>query len=225
MGVLRPIKLIIENYPDGQVEQLDYTINPEDASAGTRQVPFTKELYIERDDFLQKPPKGYKRLSPGVEVRLRYAYLVTCTGARIDEQTGDVQEVYCRYDPATRGGNAPDGRKVQGTIHWVSAPHAIDAEVRLYDHLFRVPEPDKVPEGAGEDAWLGNLNPISLEVLTGCKLESHLGTAAAGSRFQLERQGYFCADSKDSRPGAVVLNRVVGLRDTWGKVQQGGKKK
>jgi glutaminyl-tRNA synthetase len=226
MGVLRPLKLVIDNYPDGQVEHLDYTINPEDASAGTRSVPFSKVLYIERDDFMEKPPRGYKRLSPGVEVRLRYGYLVRCTSAKTDAQTGEVQEVHCTYDPATRGGNAPDGRKVQGTIHWVSAQHAVDAEVRLYDHLFKVPNPDEVPEGSGEDAWLDNLNLNSLEVLTGCKLEPYLAQAAPGQRFQLERQGYFCADSKDSRPGAPVFNRVVGLRDTWAKVaQQGGKKK
>jgi glutaminyl-tRNA synthetase len=225
LGVLRPIKLIIDNYPEGQVEHLDAINNPEDPSAGSRQVPFSKVLYIERDDFMEKPPKDYYRLSPGREVRLRYGYFVTCTGAKVDEATGEVQEVHATYDPATRGGNAPDGRKVKGTIHWVSAAHAQGAEVRLYDHLFKVPSPDEVPEGAADDAWLDNLNPNSLEVLTGCKLEPSLDSAAPGSKYQFERQGYFCADTKDSRPGALVFNRVVGLRDTWTRMQQGGQKK
>src|SRR5262249_11106553 len=158
-----------------------------------------------------KPPKDYYRLSPGREVRLRYGYFVTCTGAKIDEVTGEVQEVHATYDPATRGGNAPDGRKVKGTIHWVSPAHAQDADGRLYGHLVKVPSPDEVPEGSAEDAWLDNLNPNSLEVLTGCKLEPSLGSAAPGSKYQFERVGYFCADSKDSRPGALVFNRVVGL--------------
>jgi glutaminyl-tRNA synthetase len=223
LAVLRPVKLVLDNYPDGQVEQLEAVNNPEDASAGTRQLPFSKILYIERDDFLANPPKDYYRLSPGREVRLRYGYLITCTGATTDPATGEVVEVHATFDPATRGGNAPDGRRVKGTIHWVSAQHAVNAEVRLYDHLFKVPAPEDVPEGGD---WKDNLNPGSLEVLAGCKLEPSLAAAAAGSRYQFERQGYFCADSKDSRPGALVFNRTVGLRDSWAKAQQqGGKKK
>jgi glutaminyl-tRNA synthetase len=230
MGVLRPVRLVIENYPDGQVEEMEAINNPEDASAGTRKVPFSKVLYIEREDFMQNPPKDFHRLAPGREVRLRSAYFVTCTGVKTDERTGEVVEVHCTYDPATKGGNASDGRKVKGTIHWVSAQHAVDAEVRLYDHLFSVPAPEEVEEGteAKENAWLDNLNPASLVTLTGCKLEPGLAAAAPGSRFQFERQGYFCADIKDSKPGWLVFNRTVALRDTWakmGKGAQGGKKK
>jgi glutaminyl-tRNA synthetase len=224
LGVLRPIRLVIENYPEGQVEELEAINNPEDASAGTRKVPFSRVLYIERDDFMEKPPKDFHRLAPGREVRLRYGYFVTCTGCMTDEYTGEVMEVYCTYDPATRGGNAPDGRKVKGTIHWVSAPHAVDAEVRLYDHLFRTPDPEQVEEGSD---WAANLNPKSLEVLTGCKLEPSLASAVGGNRYQFERQGYFCVDSKDSKPGQLVFNRTVALRDTWAKIEQKqqGKKK
>ncbi len=219
MGVLRPVRLVIDNYPDGQVEEMDAINNPEDASAGTRKVPFSKVLYIEREDFMANPPKDFHRLAPGREVRLRCAYFVTCTSVKTDERTGEVVEIHCTYDPATKGGNAPDGRKVKGTIHWVSAQHAVDAEVRLYDHLFKVPEPEKVEEGAEEkeNAWLDNLNPASLVTLTGCKLEPGLASVAPGSRFQFERQGYFCADAKDSRPGRLVFNRTVTLRDTWAK--------
>jgi glutaminyl-tRNA synthetase len=219
MGVLRPVRLVIDNYPDGQVEEMDAINNPEDAAAGTRKVPFSKVLYIEREDFMANPPKDFHRLSLGREVRLRSAYFVTCTSVKTDERTGEVIEIHCTYDPTTKGGNAPDGRKVKGTIHWVSAQHAVDAEVRLYDHLFKVPEPEKAEEGAEEkeNAWLDNLNPASLVTLTGCKLEPGLATAAPGSRFQFERQGYFCADAKDSRPGRLVFNRTVTLRDTWAK--------
>jgi glutaminyl-tRNA synthetase len=225
MGVLRPVKLVIENYPDGQVEELEADNNPEDASAGRRKVPFSKVLYIERDDFLENPPKDYYRLAPGKEVRLRAAYFVTCTGC-VKNDAGEVVEVRATYDPATRGGNAPAGRKVKGTIHWVSAQHALDAEVRLYDHLFRVPFPEEVPEGSAEDAWLDNLNPNSLVVLKGCKLEPSLANAAPGDRYQFERVGYFCADAKDSKPGAPVFNRTVGLRDSWARAaEKGGKKK
>jgi len=214
LAVLRPVKLIIDNYPQGQVEQLEAVNNPEDPTAGTRLVPFSRELYIERDDFLANPPKDFYRLAPGKEVRLRAAYFVTCTSFVTDPQSGQVVEIHCTYDPATRGGNAPDGRKVKGTIHWVSAPHAVDAEVRLYDHLFKVPYPEDVPEGGD---WMDNLNPHSLEVLTGCKLEPSLASARPGDRFQFERLGYFCVDSRDSRPDALVFNRTVALRDSWAK--------
>jgi glutaminyl-tRNA synthetase len=227
MGVLRPVRLVIENYPDGQVEEMDAINNPEDASAGTRKVPFSKVLYIEREDFMASPPKDFHRLSPGREVRLRSAYFITCTGVKTDEHTGEVVEIRCTYDPATRGGNAPDGRKVKGTIHWVSAQHAVDAEVRLYDHLFKVPEPESVEEGAEEreNAWLDNLNPTSLVTLTGCKLEPSLASAVPGARFQFERQGYFCVDAKDSKPGRLVFNRTVALRDTWAKMAKGAGKR
>jgi glutaminyl-tRNA synthetase len=228
MGVLRPVRLVIENYPDSQVEEMDAINNPEDPSAGTRKVPFSKVLYIERDDFMTNPPKDFHRLSPGKEVRLRCAYFITCTGVKTDERTGEVIEIRCTYDPATRGGNAPDGRKVKGTIHWVSAQHAVDAEVRLYDHLFKVPEPEEVEEGTEDkgNAWLENLNPNSLITLNGCKVEPSLASAAPGSRFQFERQGYFCVDTKDSRSGHLVFNRAVALRDTWAKMSKGvGRKK
>jgi glutaminyl-tRNA synthetase len=214
MGVLRPLKVVIENYPAGQVEQMEAVNNPEDASAGTRQLPFSRELYIEQDDFREDPPKQYYRLSPGREVRLRYGYFITCTGVIKDEQ-GNVVELRCTYDPATRGGNAPDGRKVKSTIHWVSARHAVDAEVRLYETLFRTENPNDVPEGQD---FTANLNPSSLEVLKGCKLEPALASAPPGSRYQLERLGYFVVD-RDSTPGHPVLNRTVGLRDTWAKIE------
>lgn len=214
MGVLRPLKVVIENYPEGQVEQMEAVNNPEDASAGTRQLPFSRELYIEQDDFREDPPKQYYRLSPGREVRLRYGYFITCTGVIKDEQ-GNVVELRCTYDPATRGGNAPDGRKVKSTIHWVSARHAVDAEVRLYETLFRTENPNDVPEGQD---FTANLNPSSLEVLKGCKLEPALASAPPGSRYQLERLGYFVVD-RDSTPGHPVLNRTVGLRDTWAKIE------
>jgi glutaminyl-tRNA synthetase len=217
LAVLRPLKLVIENYPEGRVEEMEAVNNPEDPSAGTRKVPFARVLYIEREDFMEQPPKGYFRLSPGQEVRLRYGYFVRCTGVRNDERTGEPVEVTCTYDPATRGGNAPDNRKVKSTIHWVSAEHAVDAEVRLYDHLFRTPEPEDVPEG--ED-WRANLNPNSLVVLKGCKLEPGLSSAAPGERFQFERQGYFCVD-QDSAPGKLVFNRTASLRDSWAKAKKG----
>src|SRR5207302_1620054 len=206
MGVLRPLKVVIENYPDGQVDDLDAVNNPEDAAAGTRKVPFSKVLYIEQDDFREDPPKDFFRLAPGREVRFRYAYFVKCVSA-VKDAAGDVVELRCTYDPATRGGDAPDGRKVKGTIHWVSAQHAIDAEVRLYDHLFLKPDPDDVPEGQD---YRANLNPKSREVLTGCKLEPGVAGAAVGRTFQFERLGYFCVD-KDSTPGKLVFNRAVTL--------------
>ncbi|MGQ9649042.1 MAG: glutamine--tRNA ligase/YqeY domain fusion protein [Phycisphaerae bacterium] len=223
MGVLRPLKVVIDNYPDGQVEQLDAINNPEDPGAGTRKVPFSKVLYIEQDDFREVPPPKYFRLTPGQEVRLRYAYFVKCTGCVKDPNTAQVTEVYCTYDPATRGGDSPDGRKVKGTIHWVSAGQAVEAEVRLYDHLFSKPDPDDVPEGQD---WKTGLNPNSLEVLTGCKVEPSLAGAVPGSRFQFERMGYFCVDP-DSTPGKLVFNRTVTLKDTWAKIEgrQDGKRK
>jgi len=217
MGVLRPLRVVIENYPEGRSEELDAVNNPEDPAAGTRQVPFGRILYIERDDFLESPPKEFFRLAPGREVRLRYAYFITCTGVVKHPTTGEVTELVCTYDPATRGGDAPDGRKVEATLHWVSAAHAVEAQVRLYDHLFTKPDPDDVAPGKD---WLANLNPKSLEVLKGCKVEPGLAAARPGERFQFERLGYFCAD-KDSRPGALAFNRTVTLKDTWVKIQKG----
>jgi glutaminyl-tRNA synthetase len=219
MAVLRPLKVVIDNYPEDQVEEMEAVNNPEDASAGTRKVPFSRVLYIEQDDFREVPPKGYHRLSPGKEVRLRYGYLVTCTNVVKDEKTGEVREIHCSYDPATCGGNTPDGRKVKATIHWVSADHALDAEVRLYDKLFTKPNPNEVDEGQD---FTANLNPASLEILKGCKMEPSLNTAKAADRFQFERLGYFCAD-KDSSPGKLMFNRTVALKDTWAKVEQRGK--
>ena len=219
MGVLRPLKVVIENYPaDVQSDDLEAVNNPEDAAAGTRSLPFSKELYIEQDDFRENPPKDFFRLAPGREVRLRYAYFVKCVGVEKDA-AGNVVEVRCTYDPATRGGDAPDGRKVKGTLHWVSAGHAVDAEVRLYDHLFLKSDPDDVPEG---QTYLDNLNPKSLDVLTGCKLEPALASAVAGNTFQFERLGYFCVD-RDTTPGKLVFNRAVTLRDTWAKIEKKGK--
>ena len=216
MGVLRPLKVVIENYPEGQVEQLDAINNPEDESMGSRQVPFCRELYVERADFRQDPPKKYFRLAPGREVRLRYAYFLTCRETVTDPQTGEVVELRCTYDPETRGGYAPDGRKVRGTIHWVSARHAVEAEVRLYDHLFDRINPEDVEEGGDyKDA----LNPDSIETLTGCKVEPGLRGAQAGSRYQLERTGYFCVDA-DARADRLVLNRTVTLRDTWARIEK-----
>jgi len=216
MAVLRPLKVVIENYPAGQTEELEAVNNPEDAAMGTRRVPFGRELYIERDDFREDPPKKYFRLAPGREVRLRWAYFIKCHEAIKDPQTGEVVELRCTYDPETRGGNAPDGRKVKATIHWVSAAHAVRAEVRLYDHLFRTADPYDLPPGGD---WRQNLNPNSLEVLSECYLEPSLGQAVAGERFQFERLGYFAVDP-DSRPGALVFNRTVTLVDTWAKIQK-----
>ena len=215
MAVLRPLKVVIENYPEDQVEEMEAVNNPEDPSAGTRKVPFSRELYIERTDFREDPPRKYYRLAPGREVRLRYGYFITCTDV-VKDGAGEVVELRCTYDPASRGGHSPDGRKVRGTIHWVSAPHAVDAEVRLYDHLFSKENPAEVDEG--EDLTV-NLNPDSLEVLDGCKLEPGLAGAEAGYRCQFERMGYFCVDNVDSKPGALVFNRTVTLRDTWAKIE------
>jgi glutaminyl-tRNA synthetase len=222
MGVLRPLKVTLVDYPEGQVEELDAVNNPEDPSAGTRRVPFGRELFIEREDFMEDPPKKFFRLAPGREVRLRYAYFIRCLEAVKDPVTGEVVELRCSYDPQTRGGDAPNGRKVQGTLHWVSAAHAVPAEVRLYGHLFTRENPEDVGEGGH---FTDSINPASLEVLTGCRLEPALAAAAPGSRFQFERMGYFCTD-RDSRPGLPVFNRSVTLRDTWAKVvkKEGGKK-
>ena len=216
MAVLRPLTVVIDNYPEGQIEEMEAVNNPEDPSAGTRKVPFSRVLYIEQDDFREVPPKQYFRLSPGREVRLRYGYFVTCTGVVKDEK-GDVIEVHCTYDPTTRGGNSPpDGRKVKATIHWVSAAHAIDAEVRLYDSLFTKQDPNQTEEGQD---FTANLNPQSLEVLRHAKLEPSLANAAVGSRYQFERLGYFCVDL-DSAPGKLVFNRTVALKDTWAKIEK-----
>jgi glutaminyl-tRNA synthetase len=222
LAVLRPLRVVIDNYPEGKVEELEAVNNPEDPSAGTRQLPFARVIYIEQDDFMEEPPRKFFRLAPGREVRLRYAYFIKCERVVKDEKTGAVVELRCTYDPATRGGAAPDGRKVQGTIHWVSAAHALPAEVRLYDHLFRNPDPENVPEGTD---YKVNLNPKSLETLTACQVEPSLAGAAPGSRYQFERQGYFCVDSKDSSGDRLVFNRTVSLRDSWAKIEKAAQKK
>ncbi len=216
MGVLRPLRVVIENYPEGQVEQLEAVNNPEDPAAGTRQVPFSRELYIEQADFREEPPPKYFRLAPGREVRLRWAYFLKCVGFDRDPATGEVVTLRCTYDPETRGGSAPDGRKVKGTIHWVSAQHAVPATVRLYDHLFDRADPEQVEEGQD---FLAHLNPASLELLEGARVEPGLRDAAPGAQVQFERQGYFCVDP-DSRPEALVFNRTVTLRDSWAKIEQ-----
>ena len=214
MAVLRPVKVVIENYPDDQVEEFEVENNPEDPSKGMRKVPFSREIYIEEDDFMIDPPKKYFRLKPGGEVRLKNAYFIKCTGYETDEN-GKVTLIRATYDPETRGGEAPDGRKVKGTIHWVSARHAVDAEVRLYDMLFNVENPEDVPEGGD---FKDNLNPDSLIVLKNCKLEPSLKDARPEERFQFLRLGYFCVDNVDSKPGSLVFNRTVGLKDTWAKI-------
>ncbi len=216
MAVLRPLKVVIENFPEGEVEYLEAINNPEDPSAGTRQVPFSRELYIEQDDFREEPPPKYYRLAPGREVRLRYAYFVKCVDVVKDPQTGQVTELRCTYDPATRGGSAPDGRKVKATLHWVSAPHALPAEVRLYETLFTKPDPEDVEEG---QTFLDNLNPHSLEVISQAFIEPSVKGAAPGTRYQFERLGYFCVDP-DTTPEHLVFNRTVTLKDTWAKVQK-----
>ncbi len=217
MTVLNPVKLVITNYPEGQVEYVDVVNNPEDASAGTRKVPFSRELYIERDDFREEPPKKFFRLSPGKEVRLRSAYFVTCTGV-VKDDAGEIVELHGTYDPATRGGDSPDGRKVKATLHWVSAAHALTVQVRLYDRLFSVEDPDRNAEGV---TFLDFMNRESLQVLSNCRAEPSLATAAVPDRFQFERLGYFCVDP-DSAPGALVFNRTVSLRDSWAKIEQRG---
>jgi len=222
MGVLRPLKVVIENYPQDKQEELEAINNPEDPSMGSRRVPFSRELYIERDDFMEAPPRKFFRLAPGREVRLRYAYFITCQDVVKDPDSGEVVELHCTYDPATRGGDAPDGRKVKATLHWVSAKHAVRAEVRLYNQLFTVENPGDVEEGKD---FTDTLNPDSLETLTDCQLEPGLAAAAPGDRFQFERLGYFCADAKDCTANRPVFNRTVTLRDTWARILKARKKK
>jgi glutaminyl-tRNA synthetase len=214
MAVLRPLRMVIVNYPEGQVEELEAVNNPEDPGMGTRKVPFSRVLYIEQDDFRENPPPKYFRLAPGVEVRLRYAYFVKCVNVVKDKKTGEIVEIHCTYDPKTRGGDSPDGRKVKGTIHWVSAAHALKAEVRLYEHLFLKAEP-----GDGGRDYKEELNPDSLVTLSDCYVEPGLAGATPGSRYQFERLGYFCVD-KDSTPDKLVFNRTVTLKDTWAKIEK-----
>ena len=215
MAVLRPLKVIIDNYPEGEVEELDAENNPEDESMGHRKIPFSREIYIEREDFMEDPPRKYFRLAPGREVRLKHAYYITCVDVVKDEQTGEVTELHCTYDPETRGGWSDDGRRVRGTLHWVSAPHALEAEVRLFDHLFTEPNPNALTD----DDFEANLNPNSLEVLQSCRVESSLADAAPGTQCQFLRTGYFCVDP-DSSDEKLVFNRTVTLRDTWAKIQR-----
>ena len=216
MGVLRPLRLVIDNYPEDQVEEFDAVNNPEDPATGTRKVPFSRVIYIEQEDFREVPPPKYYRLSPGREIRLKYAYLITCVGVKKDLETGEVIEVHCTYDPATRGGDAPDHHKVKSTIHWVSSAHALEAEVRLYEKLFLKEDPNDVEDGAD---FMSNINRDSLEVLTSCRIEPLLVGAAPGNRYQFERMGYFCVDP-DTTPGKLVFNRTVSLRDDWAKIQK-----
>ena len=216
MAVLRPLRVVIENYPEGQVEELEAVNNPEDPSAGTRKVPFSRVIYIEQGDFMEDPPKKFYRLAPGREVRLRYAYFIRCVDV-VKDGEGNVVELRCTYDPATRGGDAPDGRKVKATLHWVSAAQAVEAEVRLYDRLFMDPAPDRGREGPPFTQFI---NPNSLEILRGCKLEPNLARVEPGFRCQFERLGYFCVDTKLSRPGAPVFNRIVTLRDAWARIEK-----
>jgi len=220
MGVLRPLRVIIDNYPEKQQMELDAVNNPEDPTMGTRKIPFSRVLYIEREDFREDPPRQFFRLAPGREVRLRYAYIIKCVDLVKDAATGEVTEVHCTYDPDTKSGSAKSGRKVKGTIHWVSADHALKAEVRLYGHLFSKPDPENVEEG---DDWKNALNPKSLETLASCRVEPSLVDAGPGDRYQFERQGYFCVDSVDSSGGALVFNRIVSLRDTWAKIEKAQK--
>ena len=221
MGVLRPLRLVIDNYPEGQVEELEAVNNPEDPSMGTRMVPFSRVLYVEREDFREDPPRKFWRLAPGREVRLRYGYYITCVDVVKDEETGEVVELHCIYDPETRGGWSPDGRKVRGTLHWVSAAHSLEAEVRLYDRLFVAATPLDGRDGRDFKSYL---NPNSLETLTSCRVEPSLAGAAPGSRYQFERQGYFCVDSVDSSDGVLVFNRTVPLRDSWAKIEKARKR-
>ena len=217
MAVLRPLRVVIDNYPEDQVEELEAVNNPEDPSMGTRMVPFSRVLYIEREDFREDPPKDFFRLAPGREVRLRYAYFITCVGVVKDEHTGEVVELHCTYDPETRGGDSPDGRKVKATLHWVSSDHSLESEVRLYDRLFVKANPTDEKDGSDFKTYL---NPNSSETLTSCRVEPSLANAAPGSRYQFERQGYFCVDSVDSSAGALVFNRTVSLRDSWAKIER-----
>ena len=221
MAVLKPLRVVIDNYPEEQTQEFEAVNNPEDPSMGSRKVPFSRVIYVEQDDFREDPPRRFYRLSPGREVRLRYACYITCVSVVKDETTGEVVELHCTYDPESLGGSSPDGRRVQATLHWVSAAHAVDAEVRLYEHLFVTPEP-----GSGEDDdadYKSDLNPDSLTVLTSCKVEPSLAGAVRGSRYQFERQGYFCVDTVDSTNGNLVFNRTVPLRDSWARIEQAGK--
>ena len=221
MAVLKPLRVVIDNYPEEQTQEFEAVNNPEDPSMGSRKVPFSRVIYVEQDDFREDPPRRFYRLSPGREVRLRYACYITCVSVVKDETTGEVVELHCTYDPESLGGSSPDGRRVQATLHWVSAAHAVDAEVRLYEHLFATPEP-----GSGDDAaadYKSDLNPDSLTVLTSCKVEPSLAGATPGSRYQFERQGYFCVDTVDSTNGNLVFNRTVPLRDSWARIEQAGK--
>jgi glutaminyl-tRNA synthetase len=223
--VLRPLRVVVDNYPEDQVEEMEAVNNPEDPSMGTRKVPFSRVLYIERDDFREDPPKQFFRLAPGREVRLRYAYFITCVSVLKDDRTGEVIELHCTYDPATRGGDAPDGRKVRATLHWVSAAHALEAEVRLYDHLYVNPDPNEDQEGVD---FTGSLNPQSLQRLESCWVEPSLAGAAPGSRYQFERLGYFCVDTVDAETDGLVFNRTATLRDTLARIertQQEGQRK
>ncbi|MEJ2627654.1 MAG: glutamine--tRNA ligase/YqeY domain fusion protein [bacterium] len=220
MGVLKPLKVIIDNYPDNQEEQLEAVNNPEDSSMGTRMVPFSKVIYIEQDDFMEDPPKKFYRLAPGREVRLRYAYFITCVKVVKDGATGVIKELHCTYDPATKGGNAPDGRKVKATLHWVSAAHALAVEVRIYNHLFSVPNPAEVKPGQD---WKETINPESVKVLSSCQVEPSLQDSIPGYRVQFERKGYFCVDP-DSNSDTLIFNQIVGLRDTWVRIQNRSQK-
>ena len=215
MAVLHPLRVVIDNYPEGQTEELEAVNNPEDEAMGTRTVPFSRVLYVERDDFREDPPRNFYRLAPGREVRLRYGYFITCNSVVKDPDTGEVTELHCTYDPETRGGHAPDGRRVRGTIHWVSADHALPATVHLYDHLFTVEKPDEL----GAD-FRDALNPNSLETLVDCRVEPSLANAVSGASYQFERLGYFCVDSVDSKPDALVFDRAVSLRDTWARIER-----
>jgi glutaminyl-tRNA synthetase len=217
LAVLRPLKVVLENYPGGDVETFELANNPEDPGAGTRPVPFGRELWIEQEDFREVPPPKYFRLAPGVEVRLRGAYLVRCTGVERDEASGEIRSIRATYDPATRSGNAPDGRKVKATIHWVSAAHALEARVRLYEPLFTAEDPEAIPEG---DDFVSTLNPASLETLEGCKVEPALAALEPGTPVQFERVGYFVADAAESRRGALVFNRTVTLKDAWARIER-----
>jgi len=215
MGVLRPLRVVIDNYPEGKVEEFECPNHPQNSGMGSRKVPFSRVVYIEQDDFLENPPRKYYRLGPGREVRLRYAYIIKCVNMVKDDKTGEVMEVHCTHDPETRNAPPPDGRKVEGVIHWVSGDHTIPAEVRLYDRLFNVAD----PAGQGED-FTKFLNPKSLETLTSCRVESSLAGAALGSRYQFERLGYFCVDLQDASTKKLVFNRIVPLRDSWAKVSE-----
>ena len=221
MGVLNPLRVIIDNYPEGQVEELDAENNPEDASMGSRKLPFSRELYIEKEDFMEEPPRKFFRLAPGREVRLKHAYYITCNHVEKDAASGEIQTLHCSYDPKTRGGWSDDGRRVKGTLHWVSAPHALKTEIRLYEHLFSKENPNDLKEG---ESFKDYLNPESLKVLNACYVEPSLADAAPGSQHQFLRRGYFCVDTVDTKKGHPVFNRIVTMRDTWARIQKSNKR-